>query len=764
MNKKLFRLFLELVAAFLTAFVILSWIFPLPAIKPYSLVVYDSRGSIMRAFLASDGAWRLRTSPAEIPERLKHIIIRKEDRFFYYHLGINPIAAVRAFVQNIFSGRRISGASTITMQVARMLEPKERTYANKLVEMFRALQLEVKYSKNEILELYLSLLPLGGNVEGLKSAALIYYQTPLERLNIAQLFDLTIIPNSPNALRPDRFPERLRCERIRRSSRFFAAGMLDGRDSLVFTQIVPPVVRGQLSLKAPHFCFHVKGLTRDQSDVHTTLDPQIQNTAERMLTHHMHSWKLRGVQNGALLVIENTSMNVVAYVGSENFSDSLANGQVDAVQAIRSPGSALKPFLYSFLMDRGTLTPKIRLLDVPYDAEGYTAENYDGTFSGIVFADEALQRSLNVPMIRLLKNVGFDSFVEFLKTIGFQSLDAQRPHLGLSMILGGCGVTLEELTTAYAALANGGQYAPPRYIADPSGASRSRVFSDAAAFMVTDILSGLNRPDLPNNFESAMNLPRVAFKTGTSYGRRDAWAIGYTVDYNVGIWVGNVTNKGNPDLLASKAAAPLLIDVLNSISRSNRKNILPMPADVNTRDVCIESGKLPNPRCKHLVEEYYSISHTVPQLCDVDNEYLISANGKRTYCASCLGNHNYRVVAIRDYPKELLDYWRKAGKTVKLAPPHNPACMRMFAGEGPKIISPSNAMTYLMISQDDKIALQASSGIDVREQYWYLDSRFLGRVKAGDKIFKKLGDGRYTVSCLDDKGRLSSVTISVKHL
>ncbi len=752
------------IAAFLTACAVLWLLFPLPVLKPYSLVVSDNRGNILCAFRASDGAWRLRTSPAEIPERLKQIIIQKEDRYFYYHFGVNPIAAVRALVQNITSGRRLSGASTITMQVARMLEPKERTYANKLIEMFRAFQLEVKYSKDEILEMYLSLLPLGGNIEGLRSAALVYFQTPLERLNIAQLFDLTLIPNNPNGLRPDRFPDRLLQERKRRSSRFFSAGILDRRDSVIFAQIVPAAVRNRFSVKAPHFCLRVKGLARGESDVRTTLDLQMQNIAERMLSHHMRGWKLRGVQNGAFLIIENKSMNVVAYAGSENFSDSLSNGQVDAVQAIRSPGSALKPFLYSFLMDRGTLTPKTRLLDVPYDAEGYTAENYDGKFSGYVFADEALQRSLNVPMVRLLKTAGLGAFADFLKTSGFQSLDEQRPQLGLSMILGGCGVTLEELTAAYAAFANGGRYAAPRYIADTSSVLRSRVFSDAAAFMVTDILSGLNRPDMPNNFESAVNLPRVAFKTGTSYGRRDAWAIGYTTEYTVGVWVGNVTNKGNPDLVASKAAAPLLIDILNSISHGNQKSILPMPADVNTRDVCVESGRLPTPRCNHLVEEYYSISHTVPQLCDVDNEYLLSADRKHTYCASCLANNNYRVVAIRDYPKELVNFWRKTGKPLKLAPPHNPACSRMFAGEGPKILSPSDAMTYLMISENDKIALQASSGVDVREQFWYIDNRFLGRVKAGDKIFKTFTNGRYTISCLDDKGRLSSVMISVKHL
>jgi penicillin-binding protein 1C len=282
--------------------------------------------------------------------------------------------------------------------------------------------------------------------------------------------------------------------------------------------------------------------------------------------------------------------------------------------------------------------------------------------------------------------------------------------------------------------------------------------------MITDILSGMNRPDLPNNFESAVNLPAIAFKTGTSYGRRDAWSMGYSAEYTVGVWVGNVTNKGNPDLVGSKSAAPLLIDILNFISHKNQKTILPMPGDINTRDVCAESGKLPTPRCKFTIEDYYSMSHTLSKFCDVDNEYLVSPDRTVQYCASCLGNHNYRTVTYQDYPRELLNYWKKTGRKYTLAPPHNPACERLFSGEGPKIISPTNGMTYLLTADDQKVPFQASSGVDVREQCWYLNNRYLGRMKTGEKLFLPLSSGQYIASCLDDKGRLSTVKIVVKHL
>lgn len=348
--------------------------------KPYSLVVYDRDGKFLSAFLASDGIWRLKTSPGEIPEPIKRIILAKEDRFFYLHPGVNPFSLCRAFYQNLRSRKRISGASTITMQVARMLEPKRRTYAGKAIEIFRALQLELRYSKKEILESNLSLLPLGGNIEGLKSAALIYYQTPLERLNIAQLFDLMLIPNNPNCLRPDRNPENLLRERQRRSASFFARSLLSQQDSLIFGQTSAGANRNPFPSFASHFCLRVKQLAAGKASVRTTLNLHTQMLAERLLSDHLRYWKMRGVENGSVFILENKTMNVLAYVGSEQFHDSSACGQIDAVQAMRSPGSTLKPFLYALLMDRGVLTPKTRLLDVPYDAEGYTAENYDVLF------------------------------------------------------------------------------------------------------------------------------------------------------------------------------------------------------------------------------------------------------------------------------------------------------------------------------------------------------------------------------------------------
>jgi penicillin-binding protein 1C len=747
-------------------FALASLLFPLPSLKPYSLLIEDRTGRFLHAYLADDDIWRLRTSPDEIPDRLKRILIEKEDKYFYYHPGVNPFAICRAMVQNITTGKRVSGASTLTMQIARMLERRDRTYLNKAVEMFRALQLEWKYSKAELLEIYLSMVPLGGNIEGLKSASLLYYQAPLERLNIAQLFDLILIPTDPNDLAPDRNPEKLLEERKKRALPWIANGFFSRQDSIVLWNTNARALRKPLQNYAPHFCLRVKGQMKNEPEVRSSLDLNIQKSVEILLSNHLRPWKLLGVQNGAVIVLDNSSREILAYAGSENFEDSSAQGQVDAAKALRSPGSTLKPFLFALQMEQGVLTPKTRLLDTPYDAEGFQAENYDGLYSGIVYADEALRRSLNVPMVRLLHQAGVRPFVEFAANAGIASLTTQKERLGLSLILGGCGVTLEELVGAYSAFPAGGTYARPSFVHQikMDRSREQRVFSGSTAFMVTEILAGLDRPDLPNNFESSVNLPKIAFKTGTSYGRRDAWTIGYSAEYTIGVWVGNVDNKGNPELVGGRTAAPLLVDIFNSISSGHQKSILPMPRDVGIRDVCAKSGLVPTSHCNHLIEDYYSVSHTLTTTCGVEKEFLVSMDGRKTFCPSCVGENKYKVVTYLDYPSDLLSFWQKTGVRFQQTPMHNPSCTRLFSGDGPTIVSPTDEMTYFIVSAKQKVALQASSGLDVNEHIWYLDDTYLGRNKPGDKLFVSLRDGEHRVSCLDDKGRISSVHITVKQM
>jgi penicillin-binding protein 1C len=743
-------------------FALLALVYPLPQPKPYSLAVEDRHGRFLHAYLAPDGIWRLRTDPAEIPARLKRILIRREDRWFYRHPGVNPLALARAVFQNLRAGRRVSGGSTITMQIARMMEPKERSVWSKAVEVFRAFQLELRYSKDQLLEIYLSIVPLGGNVEGLASAGLLYYQTPPERLNIARLFDLILVPRDPNNLRPDRAPERLLLERRRQARRWIALGLLTREDSLIIWNTPAGVTRISPPGLAPHYCQRIREQVRTGGTVRGTLEYSLQQPVEQLLDSHMRPWRARGVRNAAVVVVDNRTREVLAYAGSVDFDDVSAHGQVDAARALRSPGSAMKPLLYAMLMDRGVLTPKSRLLDVPYDAEGFTAENYDGTYSGGVFADDALRRSLNVPMVRLLKGVGAPAFADFAAGAGLHSLLSQKPRLGLSMILGGCGVTLEELVEAYAAFPNSGLSAPLRYrLPDgPAPADEHRAFSPASAFMVTEILSSLDRPDLPNGF--AVSLPAVAFKTGTSYGRRDAWTIGYTASRTVGVWVGNVDNTGNPDLVGGRAAAPLMIDLLSAVSPGREKTILPAPEDVSIREVCTESGMDPTPRCSGRVEDFYSVSRTARSSCDVCREYLVAIDLTVAYCPSCIAAHPYRTATIPTYPPELLDFWKRSGVRAVQVPPHNPLCTTVGGGDGPAILSPSGEMTYYLSSTKQRLSLLAAPGADCRSHSWYIDDRYIGRTKAGRPYLVRMQEGDHVVSCVDDRGRTGRVKITVK--
>ena len=733
---------------------------PLPVPKPTSRVILDRRGEMLHAFLASDGRWRLTTRG--IPLRMKEMLLAREDRWFQLHPGVNPLALVRAVWQNLRAGSIVSGGSTITMQIARMLEPGERTYVNKLKEALRALQLEWHYSKDELLELYCGMVPEGGNIEGVEAAALLYYGTPLERLSSAQLADLILIPSDPNRLRPDLNPERLLALRRRETARWLRSGALAPGDSALLWNTPARARRREAPRLAPHFALRLRDRSWQSSEVRTTLDRDVQQTVEALLSAHSRRWSRQGVGGGAVLVLENRDAGVVAYTGSPDFSSEHTQGQVDAVQAVRSPGSTLKPLLYAHAIDRGRLTPRRRLLDVPYDAEGFEAENYDGTYSGLVYADDALRRSLNVPMIRLLQECGTEEFLETAVGAGLRSLGEQRERLGLSLILGGCGVRLEELTAAYAALPAGGLYRPPRMIADAPAPPPRRVWSASAAAMVTDILSSLDRPDLPSGIQSALTLPVIAFKTGTSYGRRDAWTIAYTDRYTVGVWMGNADNAGCPDLVGGRAAAPLAIDILNAISSPGSKVILPSPPDLGVRLVCRESGQVPGPYCTDLIEDVYSRARSDRTPCPVCREFLVSPDHSVAYCSSCLGTHPAVPLTVRVLDPLLSAYLRARGLPPDSPPPHNPLCTRVFAGAGPAILSPLDGMTYFQTAPDQQFVLQASSSVDVRDHAWYLGDRYLGRWRAGERGFFPLRAGMHTLSCVDDHGRRSQIRFTVR--
>ena len=407
-------------------FVVLDFLFPLPKQKEFSKEIHAKDGTLLTAYLTSDDKWRLRTELEEVSPDLIKAVIEKEDSWFYWHFGVNPVSITRAAFDNIFSGRVESGASTITMQVARLLEPKPRTYLNKIVEIFRAVQIEIKYSKEEILELYLSLLPFGGNIEGVKSASYIYYNRPPNKLSLAQSITLALIPNDPNSLRLDRTNNVIPGSEATPESENQSL-VSDSGQARMTVQLVVPILRKRnywiekyreekifsdsdlndalnepiennryaIPVSAPHFSYFIKE-NFDGNIINTTLDPSIQQTAENILQRNVKKVFYRGITNGAVLVIDNKTSSVVAYCGSADFYDAGSFGQVNGITAIRSPGSTLKAALYAYAFDEGNLTPQMKFADIPTDFHGYQPENYDLKFYGNVSTEFALVNSLNI--------------------------------------------------------------------------------------------------------------------------------------------------------------------------------------------------------------------------------------------------------------------------------------------------------------------------------------------------------------------------------
>lgn len=747
--------------AFFLSFVLLDLFFPLPPAKPLSTTVLAQDSTLLSAYLSTDDKWRMQTRLEDVSEDLVKAIIAKEDRWFYFHTGINPLAIGRAALSNVFSGKRVSGASTITMQLARMMEPKERTWWNKLVEMFRALQLEWHYSKDEILERYLSYLPYGGNVEGVTTASYIYFDRPPKSLSLAQSTLLTVVPNRPNSLRPDTQSEAAEAARDKWLRRFGEVGVFPAAQ--IEAALAEPVVarRHEIKPRAPHFSRRM-AQENAAAEIRTTLDPEIQATAETLLGNYVRRARFKGITNGAVLVVDNQDASVRAYCGSADYYDGASGGQVDGIRAVRSPGSTLKPILYAMSFDEGIYTPGSRLLDVPATWNGYSPDNYDEKFRGPVSLEYALRHSLNITAVSTLKAVGYEAFVDLLEAAGMETVRKKRSELGLSVILGGCGVTLEELVRTFSAFARGGRMARLRMQADADSLPETRLFSPEAAWLISDILSGIERPDLPNMLIDATDRAKVAWKTGTSYGRRDAWSIGFTPRYTIGVWIGNFDGRGVPDLSGTTMAVPLLFDLFGALEQGSRRKFT-RPHAVFQCDVCSETGDIPSEYCRHKVKGYYIQDVSPRKVCDQEHLLYVNADTTQQYCTGCLPQTGYRKVSFPIYPAELTLWYESQGLTYPQPPPHNPACEATFDGPGPQIISPSPDFEYFVQkTMGQEILLQAASDSRVNRHYWYIDGRFHSSTSPGEKVFFAARPGSPKITCMDDKGRSSSVSIRVK--
>lgn len=745
----------------------LDWTFPVPPAPLYSPIVLAQDGSVLHAYLNPTQKWRMKTELREITPVLRAAIIEKEDRWFRWHFGVNPLALVQAAGRNAFGTGRTTGASTITMQVARLLEPKERTFPNKLLEMARATQLEAHYSKDEILQLYLNLVPYGGNVEGVKSAALLYFQQTPDYLSLAQTVTLAIIPNRPRGLVLGRNNAAVLRERNRWLRRFGAAGLFPAQD--VADALLEPldVQRHAAPTLAPHLARRLVQQFPRQTIIRSSLQRSKQSKAEDLTRNYVRRLRELGISQAAVLVVNNRTRQVEAYVGSADFRDFAGQGQNDGVVAVRSPGSTLKPFLYALAMDRGLVTPKQLLPDVPTNFQGYRPENFDKRCNGEVTLERALAYSLNIPAVRVLNQLGVPTFTEKLQQAGFQNVKRNRDQLGLSSILGGCGASLEELTGLYVTLADAGQYAPLQLTSSTKPKSTTSLISESAAFLTTDILAQLTRPDLPLGAASSMRLPKVAWKTGTSYGRRDAWSIGYNREYTIGVWLGNFSGQGSPALTGADVATPLLFDLFNALAYNSPNDWFAPPAALDFRLVCAESGLVPGENCPNQLIDYFLPNVSSGQRCQHQREVLVSADGSFTYCRACAPAAGYRRELYPNLLPEVASFKEAQGIPYRRLPGHNPQCQLVRGGRelAPTITSPTANTEYVLNAREQQqLLLSCTTDNEVRQVHWYINDRFLRTAKATERVFFRPPAGPLKISCADDHGRNTDVLVTVTEL
>ena len=796
--------FLLAFAALLLAVVVLDHLFPLPPPPQYSPLVLAQDGTVLHAYLNPTQKWRMKTELAEITPALQTAIIEKEDKYFRYHFGVNPLAILQAAGRNLLGRGRTTGASTITMQVARLLEPKSRTWPHKLLEMARAAQLEAHYSKAEILQLYLNLVPYGSNIEGVKSAALLYFQQPPDYLSLAQTVTLAIIPNRPGGLVLGRDNARIVRERNRWLRYFQQKNLFPAQD--IADALAEPLdaQRHAAPTLAPHLARRLVLAHPGQALIHSTLRPASQVRAEELARAYVRRLATLGIGQVAVLVVANRTRAVEAYVGSADFADGSAQGQVDGVQAVRSPGSTLKPLLYGLAFDQGLATPKTVVADVPANFQGFRPENFDKRCQGQVTVERALTYSLNIPAVEMLSEVGIDNFTTKLRQANFHQVAHDAPRLGLSTILGGCGASLEELTGLYAALADGGNFRELQLVSPAAGTSRDpfgaaslpkkarapapkgsrevnplgrQLLSPAAAFLITDILAQRTRPDLPVDAAAGRHLPRIAWKTGTSYGRRDAWSIGYNQDYTIGVWLGNFDGHGSPALTGADVASPLLFELFNALNYNAPANWYAPPVGVDFRLVCADTGRPPGEHCPNQLMDYYLPGRSGGQRCQHQREVLESTDGIISYCRACVPASGYRRELYANLPPAVLAFRESQGLPARRLPPHNPACRLVHAADatgpdeagagGPvlSITSPAAHAEYVLnAGEQQRLLLSCAAPAEVRQVYWYVNDHFVQAAAATARVFFQPPLGEVKISCADDHGRNVDVRVLVRQL
>ena len=751
----------------------------------FSRAVYDEQGKLLRLTLSTDEKYRLWVPLTEISPLLVQSTLVNEDKHFYTHPGVNPASLLRAAVTTYIGQGRRFGGSTLSMQLARVrFGITSRSVIGKLEQIFRALQLEHYYSKDEILEAYLNLVSYGGNIEGAGAASLIYFGKEPAKLNIAEALTLSVIPQNPRARRPpsvngsaakqDVATLQLLEARQRLYERW-AENDKAVRETREAASL--PMTNGSsrdLPFHAPHYVRRVLQEVpfddhgRPPARVFTSLNLNLQQTLERTVANYVERRSTAGIRNAAALLVHAPTMEVKAYVGSAQYTNASIQGQVDGIRAKRSPGSTLKPFIYALAMDQGLIHPHSILKDSPLRVASYSPENSDGSFVGPLSAHDALIRSRNIPAILLANQLNNPDLYGFLKDAGVRDM-ATREHYGLSVALGGVEVTMEDLARMYAALANGGRLRPLRYLRDTPVDPGIGVLTPESAFLVLDILKDNPRPDTRFSQLWSKDTMDVHWKTGTSHSFRDAWSSGVFGPYVLIVWVGNFDGTPNPAFTGKDAAAPLFFESIDAIRNSTQFGtnfFVPLHANVTKVEVCALSGQLPGQHCHHKISTWYIPGKSPIQTCQVHREIEIEENSGYRACPGTLTPVHRKIFEF--WPSDLLLLFEQAGMPRQTPPPFDPSCTIVTAAGGhlpPQITSPERKVVYSLRSAtlgEDSVPLAAVTDADAALVYWFADQTFLGTSTSGKPFLWKPQPGDFVVRAVDDLGSADSIPVKVQ--
>ncbi|MFV0549374.1 MAG: penicillin-binding protein 1C [Limnobaculum xujianqingii] len=748
---------------------------PLSQGLPLSTAYYDRHDSLLRFSLANDDRYRLWTKLEDISPLVVESIQLHEDRWFNYHPGFNPYSLIRGFWVSYISGGRQQGGSTLTMQLARMhWQLNTKTPQGKLVQIMRAIQLELSYSKRDILEAYLNYAPYGRNIESIGAASLIYFDKQPKDLTLPEALTLAVLPQSPSYridVNTGIVGEALTKARNQLYQRWQVEHPADNRMSALFQLPLSLRQPEKLPFVAPHFVEQIQQNKQrraiNSQSVTTTLDSNLQLLVEKQVNAFIERNQNKGIHNSAVLLVDTRDMGIRAMVGSADYHNRKIQGQVNGTNAKRSPGSTLKPFIYALGLEQGILHPMTILKDVPSSFGAYAPENFDRRFLGPISATDALNYSRNIPAVYISSRLKQPNLYQFLQLAGISNLASEK-HYGLSLILGGGEITAQELARLYSMLANRGELKPLRLEQSTPTNSSVRLLSNEASFITLDMLSQHRRPG-DTLAQQPTSLP-VYWKTGTSWGFRDAWSAGIFGPYVLIVWQGNFDGKGNNAFIGADAAAPLFFNIIDSIQADYPALKEPgrgMPPNIKQVEICLASGDLPTPWCQRKGKTWFIPGKSPIKVDTVYRPVVIDKASGQVACPP-YREEDVTTEIFEFWPSDLANVFAQAGLP-KRTPPSSAHCKIsgvITTGQAPRITSPLRNTTYTLRNvkqRNDPIVFSAITDADTKVIYWFVDDIYLGNTASKRTIeWRPVTSGRYRVRAIDDRGRADSRTLNVE--